>query len=102
MVKKDVKDKICNILVKHSDEWGWEGHASLVNDLLDVKDHITAEQIVDLLEAVIDTQGGNEAFKVAVASMRAMLSEDETEDTAVDNQDMATTTTSKTTNSTVN
>lgn len=68
-----IKEKICAILTHQSDLWDWDGHSSLVSDLLDAGDAITAEQIVTLLESILETQGGNERFKVDVAAMRAIL-----------------------------
>ena len=70
--KGDDVTKIKLILEKYSDCWNWIAGDSMISDLLDDKT-ITAEDIVDYLNGVLEYEGGNREFRNAVLAMETCL-----------------------------
>jgi len=67
------KAKICEMLIHESGQWGWEGHESVVADLLDGQKSLSAEEIVNFLDSAAKLQDGNEKFNAAVKKMKGLL-----------------------------
>ena len=65
-------DRVRAILAQCSHQWGWEGHDSVVTDLLDDRT-VTIEGILTILEAGQEYECRSESMKNAIAAIKKAL-----------------------------
>lgn len=65
-------DKVKKILMCNAHMWDWINSETTVADLID-DCNITADDIVDFLSSVYETEGGNEEFHYAVRALQICL-----------------------------